>query len=202
MANNNSPFGFVPIRRMGGEGAPVIGEYAIASGLGSNIGMGDLVKFAGGASALGYTLITPVTANSDVIVGVFAGVEYVPSNGDSPVFQKNWVSGTAPLAGTKIKALVYDDPRTIYKVQMSGALVAANIGLNCQWLTGTIVNGISGATLDSGNIATTNTHGFRIRKLFMSGLGSGTAGGNELGTYGVVECHINRSAFSNQIAGV
>lgn len=192
MANNNSPFGFIPVKSMGGEGSPVINRYAIASGHGTAIGLGDPVKFAGDCDAFGSPLITLAGA-SDVYVGVFAGVEWTPANGDSPVFSKNWPASTTPLTGSRIVAHVYDDPRTLYKVQVSGALTTSDIPNNAQLTAGSIVNGISGAMLDSGTYATTNTHGWRIRELFQ-------APDNELGTYGIVIAQINRSAFANQIA--
>ncbi len=193
MANNNSPFGFVPVRRLGGEGSPKLGEYAIASALGSNIALGDLVKFAGDSSQpYGIPLIDLASGVTDVVIGVFGGCEYVDSTG-AIQFSKNWISGTVPLAGTKIKALVYDDRQLVFKVQMSLGLAYTDIPNNCNMKTGTATNGVSGQTLDSSLIVTTNTSGFRILKLFQSP-------DNALGNYAIVECMINRSAFANQIA--
>lgn len=200
MANNNAPFGFQPIRTLSGANQFPINNYAITSGLAKNINLGDPVKLVTAASLLGYSAITVADSVTDVYLGVFAGCQYIPSDGSSPVFSKNWVTGTTPLAGSQIKAFVYDDPFTIFKVQMSGALTAADIPKNCNVAVATGTNGVSGYTLDSTLLATTNTLGWRIIRLYNPNLGAGTAGGNEVGTYGVVECQINRSQWANQIA--
>lgn len=191
MANNNSPFGFVPVKTMGGEGAPAMNEYSILTAYATGIGLGDPVKFAGDSSTFGKPYLA-LAGVSDVFVGIFAGCEYTDSSG-AVRFEKNWVASTSVLTGTRIKAYVYDDPRTLFKVQMSGALAATDIPNNADLTAGTVVNGVSGAMLDSTTILTTNTLGWRIREFW-------EAPGNELGTYGIVVCQINRSAFSNQIA--
>lgn len=191
MANSNSPFGFVPVRTMGGEGSPAQNEYAIESGYGTQISLGDLVGFAGDSSAFGVPLIS-IAGTTTVMVGVFNGCEYINSSGE-PIFSNNWPASTAPLTGTRIKAFVYDDPRTIFKARVSDGLATTDMPNNAQLTAGSPTNGVSGAGVDSTTFATTSTHGLRVLRLH-------PAPDNELGQYGIVELQINRSAFANQLA--
>ena len=77
MANVDAPFGFRPVRTLGGQ--PYSGgrtEYAIASAYNTNIFTGDLVELHTDGT------ITVGAAAQTNIVGVFDGCYYVNSDGE------------------------------------------------------------------------------------------------------------------------
>lgn len=192
MANNNSPFGFIPVRRQGGEGSPVMTEYAIASGYATALNLGDPVQLAGDSSQPYGIPFIGLCATTGTQLGVFAGCEYIDSLGNIQ-FSKSWVASTVPLAGTKIKALVYDDPRTIFKIQASAGCAYTDIPNNANYSNTTGVNGVSVAVVNSSTFATTNTHDLKVLRLFQ-------APDNALGNYAIVEVQLNRSQWANQTA--
>tara|TARA_R110000751_G_scaffold41845_1_gene97753 strand:+ start:1475 stop:2038 length:564 start_codon:yes stop_codon:yes gene_type:complete len=116
MANADAPRGFWPIRHLTG-GTIRTGEYTIASGYAADIFTGDIVKLV----AAGGIELSAAGARS---VGVFGGVEYTDASGNV-VFKAYWPTGTV---ATNIKAVVYDDPMTVFGVQSAGSTVAADVG--------------------------------------------------------------------------
>ncbi len=154
MANTNAPYGFRPLRhRMGGVIRP--SKYRIASASATAIYRGDPVKLLG----TGYI---DLAAAGNRILGIFAGCNYVKSNGDV-VFTPYWPAAEATLGSADVEALVYDDPNITYSVQSGVASPAlADIGALGDHVagTGSAVTGNSGAYL-SGTIGT-GTAGFRI----------------------------------------
>jgi hypothetical protein len=116
MANDDAARGLWPIRNRAG-GVVRSNEYAIASAYAANIFTGDVVKLV----AAGTIEVSAAGARS---VGVFAGVEYTDASGNV-VFKSYWPSGTV---ATDIKAIVYDDPNTIFGIQSAGSTVAADVG--------------------------------------------------------------------------
>ena len=119
MANVDAAFGFIPTRHMSGY-APRANKYTITSGLAENIFNGDAVILAADGT------LQPAGATETNVVGVFAGCSYTASDG-SYVYSQYWPSGTT---ATDIKAYVYDDPYTVFKVQSAGTTAQTNIG-NC-----------------------------------------------------------------------
>jgi hypothetical protein len=71
-------------------------------------------------------VITPHTATEVNNIGVFGGVSYTAADG-SYVYSQYWPTGTT---ATNIKAYVYDDPYTVFKVQSAGTIAQTNVG-NC-----------------------------------------------------------------------
>jgi len=147
MANVNAPNGLTPVGHLLG-GEIRVKKYRIASGLAENIGFGAPVK------STGTTKRIQLAAASDVLRGVFAGVKYTDSNGNT-TFSKNWVSGTTTLNSAEAEAYVYDDPWIIYEVQADGTFAEADIGLNADLTTGAASSGISTAEVDLATKATT-----------------------------------------------
>lgn len=147
MANIDSPNGLDAERHYGGAEVRT-SEYRIASGLAENIGLGAAVKSTGTNKRIS------LAAPGDTLRGVFAGVHYIDTNGE-PQFSKNWISGTLTLNGADAKALVYDDPMILFRVQASDAFAETNIGLNADLTTGTASStGISTAEVDSTTFTT------------------------------------------------
>ena len=120
MANVDAAFGLAPVRHLSGNGYSRANVYTITSGLAENIFTGDAVIITSGG------VITPHTATEVNNIGVFAGVSYTAADG-SYVYSQYWPSGTV---ATNIKAYVYDDPYTVFKVQSAGTIAQTNVG-NC-----------------------------------------------------------------------
>lgn len=119
MANTLAAFGFKPARHLTGGIAGQLNTYEIAPGYATDIMSGDAVKVTGAGS------IAKMTVAADVMLGIFNGVKYVAPDG-SIIYKRAWIAGTATKPGTKIEALVYDDPHVAFRVQTSQTISAAN----------------------------------------------------------------------------
>lgn len=123
MANPDAPFGFRPWKHLSGGTPGRTNEYPIGTAYNTSIFKGDVVKLDGS----GNVVIGTAGAQA---VGVFAGVKYIAADG-SVVFKNNWVADTAEKSGTIIKALVYDDPDTVFLAQSNGSMTEADVGQFC-----------------------------------------------------------------------
>ncbi len=194
MANANAPFGFRPVRDLAG--ANYNGQFEMCycpATVATALFPGDLVILLTGAadSLYGYPGITPsVTPASDVVLGAVVGFD-VTLGGLTPN-----LNITYRPASTAQYVMVATDPRIIFEAQMSGAFALANIGKNANWLNaaGNTAQGVSGYTINTTGIATTNTLGLKLKSL-------STRTNNAVGNYTIVECLINRHVYSNQVAG-
>ena len=192
MANNDSPFGFRPLQSLGsGDYTGKTTKYVHASGDSVALFIGDPVKFAGGVDTDGKTpTVEAASTASDVYAGVVVRVQ----------FSADALTTTYCVASTRREVFVMTDPDAEYLVQEdsdAGYIAAADVGYNVQAIAGTgdTNTGLSGYEIDSSTAATTNTHGWRILRMWEDP-------DNTVGNYckWVVKC--NRSAFANQIAGV
>lgn len=151
MANLNAPNGFRVVKHATG-GAPNRRQrYHIASGYAANICPNDAVVPTGS----GKLIQRPATA-ADRLIGIFDGCYYLDPNQSQPQYNRLWPTGQALVAGTVADAWVYDDPRTIFEVQMSGAFTLAGIGSLADLvlgaenlLTKTSADAVDSATLDA-----------------------------------------------------
>lgn len=109
MANADRPSGFTPLRHAFG-GVIRANPYKILHGYTTGIFTGDAVIISSG-------YVNVAADNSSVLLGVFAGCQYVDTSGNI-VFSKTWPASQAVLgdADTSI-AYVYDDPGIVFKVQ-------------------------------------------------------------------------------------
>ena len=105
-----APYGLKPINLIGGQVfAGATRQLVIASGYGTSIFYGDVVKLASTGTIqkdTGTTTATPV--------GVFLGCSYVNSVGQV-VFQQYFPASTTAPTGTVITAYVSDDPDQLFK---------------------------------------------------------------------------------------
>lgn len=134
MANVNSPFGLAPIGlAAGGEvRTNVFAQYTIASALNATIDQFSPVVLTGTD-----TNITAGAGTGEYLIGSFLGVEYIDAYG-TPQFKRNWVAATPIKSGTVAKAIVADDPNTLFEIQgNSESWAAADIGLNVDYSVGT-----------------------------------------------------------------
>ena len=146
MPNYNAPFGLRPAKGVNGQvvtGAPRL--YSHASGDGTALYIGDLVKLAGTAQTINGVTTPDVVraATGDVIVGVVVGIN--PTSRDT--------LGYGP-ASTAYTLFVDDDPNSLFEVQdvNSGtALTVNDVGLNANFVVaaGSTYTNQSGTTLDN-----------------------------------------------------
>jgi len=135
MSSTSAAFGFRPSFHNSGQIRPK--AYTIASGYAANIFSGDPVKLVdAGTVQLGTSDGTRSgTVDGIALLGVFAGVEYLDSNG-KPCVSNFWPTGTT---ATNIRAYVYDDPETLFDVQFTNpgtpgsSSVQASVGEECDW---------------------------------------------------------------------
>lgn len=160
MSATAKPYGFRPINLLGGQAnSGSFRLYKIASGYATGIFYGDLVELVASAGTIqkstGTTAITPV--------GVFMGVEYMSAT--QGLLQRNqWTASTTVPTGTTAWAYVVDDPDMLFEIQGSATLGQNSIGTNAAVVqgAGSTATGVSGVTLNSATIATTNTLPVRI----------------------------------------
>lgn len=170
MTNTLAPFGFKHIGYLEGQ-APNFAPQPrqILYSYGTQIFRGDPVVTNGG-------YIQQAIAGTTQIAGVFDSCTYLSVSQGRQVWSNYW-PGSDVASGSVVTAYVITSPDAIFLAQSNGTAIGiANIGLNANFVIGTgstIGGGFSGATIDAGNIATTNTLPFRIYSLY-AGLGNGS----------------------------
>ena len=93
-------------------------EYDIASAYGTALGIGDPVKLSSTGT------LERATNDTDDAIGIFQGVQYTDAEGKRQ-FKKVWTAGTV---AADAKALVSDDPRTIFLAKADAAISGVNVG--------------------------------------------------------------------------
>tara|TARA_B110000211_G_scaffold206842_1_gene242175 strand:- start:303 stop:857 length:555 start_codon:yes stop_codon:yes gene_type:complete len=184
MANVDAAFGLAPVRHLSGNGYSRANVYTITSGLAENIFTGDAVIITADG------VITPHTATEVNNIGVFAGVSYTASDG-SYVYSQYWPTGTT---ATNIKAYVYDDPYTVFKVQSAGTIAQTNVG-NCADLVagaGSTTTGQSG--FESSGTMAAGTATVKILGLYETP-------DNAMGANAIIEVLINEHLLKDN-AGI
>jgi hypothetical protein len=132
MANVDSPSGLKPVRHYGG-GVIRPNEYTIADGYNTNLFTGDPVILVGAGKTIAIG-----TAGGN-IVGVFAGCSYTKASGEH-VFSRYWPASTDTLGSSEATALVWDDPKILFKVQVvtdGTGITAAMVGQLADLVSGT-----------------------------------------------------------------
>jgi hypothetical protein len=113
----SAPYGLVPINRV--DGMPYAGairQIPIASTYNTAIYDGDIVRIAAGGTIQKSTVtVDSTTAAANNTVGVFMGVQYVNSQGQT--VQAQYYPGNA--AATSAIAYVVDDPLALFKVAVT-----------------------------------------------------------------------------------
>jgi len=162
----SAPYGLKPVNLIGGQvfaGSTRLME--IASGYATSIFYGDLVKrVAAGTIELdaGTTTATPV--------GVFLGVSFTNQSTGQVQQQQYYPASQAIASGTKIFAVVADDPDTLFKVVSCSATTTvagmgiSAIGNNIALIqnAGSTSSGNSAVAIDEGTQAVTSTLPIRI----------------------------------------
>lgn len=115
MSSTSAPFGFRPSFHNSGQIRPK--AYTIATGYNQNVFSGDPVKLtSNGVIHLGTNDGTRSgTTDGIKLLGIFAGCQYNDATG-KPTISPFWPASTT---ATNIIAWVYDDPETLYDVQVA-----------------------------------------------------------------------------------
>jgi len=170
MATTASPYGLKAVNHIGG--TPYAGAtrlLPIASGFGTNIYNGSIVKIA----AAGTIEVVTVTGNGGGgaaasfpagTIGVFVGCTYTDPSLGTVVFRQSFPTGTV---ADDIQAYVIDDPDVVFQAQADGSVTQADLGQNTHLAaaqsttTGDTTTGNSNSAV-TATTATTNTFAFRI----------------------------------------
>jgi hypothetical protein len=161
----SAPYGLKPVNLIGGQvfaGATRMME--IASGYATNIFYGDLVKRISDGTIekdTGTATATPC--------GVFLGVSFTNASTGQVQQQQYYPASTAIKSGTKILAVVADDPDTLFQVAVvSGTTVISGVGITAIGNNATLVQNAGSTTTGDSKVAlldstaTTNTLPIRI----------------------------------------
>jgi len=161
----SAPYGLKPVNLIGGQvfsGATRLME--IASGYAANIFYGDLVKRISDGTIekdTGTATATPC--------GVFLGVSFTNASTGQIQQQQYYPASTAIKSGTKIFAVVADDPDTLFQVAVvSGTTVITGVGISAIGNNATLVQNAGSTTTGDSKVAlldstaTTNTLPIRI----------------------------------------
>lgn len=152
MSSVSAPYGFQPISDQTGTPRPLRIPYGIASGLASNI-----FKYEPVFIAIATGTVTPWTATTDKIFGVFAGVEYTPTGG-RPTVSPFWASGTTYDSSLDMFVYVWPTwtPGARFVVQADGTVAQALLGSGfngSNFSAGSTSTGLSAATVAAAGVA-------------------------------------------------
>jgi hypothetical protein len=144
----DAPYGFKPINLIGGQVfSGSTREYPIAYNYGTAIFYGDFVQLSSG-----FITILANTITGNAAVGVFLGCSYTDPVSKQKRFSQYYPANT--LAGD-IKAVVCDDPDTVFRAAVVTAAGTATIASGSQLLVG---QNMAGNT-STGSTATGNSAG-------------------------------------------
>ena len=156
MANQDAPFGLLPIGKVGqNKDAQGLSEYNIAANA-TAINQNDPVQ------ALAAGTIGVVNTSTVQILGSLTGVFFTDASTSKPTFANHLkASNTA----TDIVGFCTDDPYERYEIQASSTLPKADIFLNgniATYVAANSVNNVSKVEIDTAALVTTNTGQFRV----------------------------------------
>ena len=146
----SAPYGLKPVNLIGGQvfsGSTRLME--IASGYATNIFYGDLVKRISDGTIqkdTGTTTATPV--------GVFLGVSFTNGSTGQIQQQQFYPASVSIKSGTKIFAVVADDPDTLFQVAVvSGTTVITGVGITAIGENATLVQNAGSTTTGDSKVA-------------------------------------------------
>ena len=161
----SAPYGLKPVNLIGGQvfaGATRLME--IASGYATNIFFGDLVKRISDGTIekdAGTATATPV--------GVFMGVQFTNGSTGQVQQQQFYPASQSIVSGTKIFAVVADDPDTLFQAAVvSGTTTISGVGITSIGNNASLVQNAGSTTTGNSAVAildstaTTNTRPIRI----------------------------------------
>lgn len=187
MANINAPFGFRPVRKLGG-GEITTNIYSIATNYATAIYDGDPVEMSG----TGRNVEIAEADNSDNI-GVFKGCTYKTATGEI-VYSHYW-PGVSD-GKTEIKAYVIDDPDVIFEIQ-ADSCAESEIGVLGDWNlgSGSTLTGLSGAYATVSGVTATTGEPLRVMRLV-------DRPDNAYGAYAKIEVMFAEHALARVVSAV
>lgn len=163
MALTQTPFGLLARWHPSGQARAMDYENVLLSGMTTPLYYGTPVKLAyttagatnqGVAVAAQQIIVEPVAANTDLLIGSFAGCEYTDATGVRK-YAKFWAGGTVTYPGSQVTAWIWDDPEIVYEIQLDGALPAGGTTTSVSQFYGRQLNFNSSdvsATAPAGNL--------------------------------------------------
>ncbi len=152
----SAPYGLKPVNLIGGQvfaGSTRLME--IASGYATNIFYGDLVKRVATGTIekdTGTTTATPC--------GVFLGVSFTNSSTGQVQQQQFYPASQAIATGTKIFAVVADDPDTLFQVAVvSGTTVISGVTITAIGNNATLVQNAGSSITGDSKVAILDSTG-------------------------------------------
>jgi len=186
MANANRPTGLSPVKSLNSPFQGQANIYSIAGDYATAVAIGDPVKSSGTSDSRGYPGIT-LAAAGEVIRGVVVGLGLYPTMMANPANLDSIVRPSAP--GVLWYAIVVDDPSTIFTIQASTAIAAADVGLNAD-VVAAANNGFVSGYVMAAPTAAGATAQLRI-------LGIVDSVDNEFGLYAKVLVKINEDELTS-----
>ena len=162
----NAPYGLKPVNLIGGQVfAGSTRLMQIAENYATDIFYGDLVKRIGDG-----TIEKDVGTSTATPCGIFLGVSFTNSSTGQVQQQQFYPASQAIKSGTKIFAVVADDPDTLFQVvSCSGTTVVAGMGISAIGNNialiqnaGSTTTGNSAVAIDEGTQNTTSSLPIRI----------------------------------------
>ena len=161
----SAPYGLKPVNLIGGQVfAGATRQMEIASGYATSIFFGDLVQRISDGTITKDTGTTTATP-----CGVFLGVSFTNGSTGQIQQQQYYPASTSIKSGTKIFAVVADDPDTLFQVAVvSGTTVITGVGITAIGNNATLVQNAGSTTTGDSKVAildstaTTNTLPIRI----------------------------------------
>jgi len=143
-------YGYIPWRVPGSSGGPSpnqYGQYTIADDYTPGFNSGDLAALHTDGTIIDH-------ADTLLMIGIFAGVEYVDDATGDVRFDSQWLAAQSIKSGSTAYAYVYDNPDMVFKAQAdqnSTALVLADTGelIDTDHGTGNFAIKRSGEGIDS-----------------------------------------------------
>ena len=152
----SAPYGLKPVNLIGGQvfaGSTRLME--IASGYATNIFYGDLVKRVSDGTIEKDTGTTTATPS-----GVFLGVQFTNASTGQVQQQQYYPASQAIATGTKIFAVVADDPDTLFQVAVvSGTTVITGVGISAIGNNATLVQNAGSTTTGNSQVAILDSTG-------------------------------------------
>src|SRR3990167_1298248 len=177
MANVSRINGFRTLKYKSGK--PYFGAvtmYQVDATDATALGIGDMVKLDGTASAAGIRGVTRATLSAPCI-GSIVGFVIDPADLNTPQYR---------AASTLRYALVADDPDLLFVAEANATVTAALLGNNCELTiaAASTVTGMSAMQVDISVTGTTNTSALKLVEILQSS-------DNAIGTYNKVVVKIN-----------
>jgi len=146
----DKPYGLKPVNLIGGQVfAGATRQMEIASGYATNIFYGDLVQRISDGTITKDTGTTTATP-----CGVFLGVSFTNSSTGQVQQQQFYPASQSIKSGTKIFAVVADDPDTLFQVAVvSGTTVITGVGISAIGNNSTLVQNAGSATTGNSAVA-------------------------------------------------